>query len=347
MDNIEKQKEIKITKSMRYEIIKPVNSSWEDFGKILNDLRYKSARIGNYMVQLLWQWDNYRNEYKAQNGKYPDNKEQPNYYKLLREKFPDVGVDIINQTRQWVANRYQKDRKEIFLLKKSILSFKDNMPICIYNQAYKIIKNDNNFTINIRLLPSSTEQSRFESIIKFGEKSKKSILEKIINGEYKQGMMQIVKDKHNKKWYIIISYTFTPKTKEYKNKDRTLHVVFSEDKKGIELKISNSKFEQEIDCSHIEHTINQFNNRLEKLKKQQIKGISKNIQNIRSNLQDKQNNFKSTVNHRLSKIIVERAIKYKCNEIFVECDKWFIDWTLCDLKSKIKYKSEENNLNYI
>lgn len=55
--------EKRITKCMRYEIIKPTNCSWETLGKVLHDLRYKSARIGNYMVQLMWQWDTYRYQY--------------------------------------------------------------------------------------------------------------------------------------------------------------------------------------------------------------------------------------------------------------------------------------------
>lgn len=341
----EKQEIIKLTKCMRYEIIKPTNASWDDFGKVLHNLRYQSARIGNYMIQLLWQWDNSKNDYKLKNGKYPDIKEQPNYYMLLREKFPEVGVDIINQTRQWVANKYQKDRKEIFLLKKSITSFRDNMPICIYNGAYHIENDENSFTIDTRLLPSTATQNRFSFIIKSGEKSKKIILERIQSGEYKQGMMQIVRDK-NKKWFVLLSYTFEIKPKELKKKDRIMNIIFSKNKKDIILKIDGTNFERELNCEHIEHVIQQFSSRIEQLKNQKIKGLTKNIDKILSNLQVKQNNYKATENHKLSKKIIDNVLKFKCSEVYVEGDEWFIDWNLYDLKNKIQYKAKEKGLTY-
>ncbi|KKT77360.1 MAG: IS605 OrfB family transposase, partial [Parcubacteria group bacterium GW2011_GWF2_44_8] len=125
-----------LLKSMKYEIIKPTDSTWEEFGRVLSELRYKSARIANYTVQLLWQWDNFRWEYKEQEGVFPDNSQKPNFCKILRNRFPEVGVDIIGQTSRWVENRYSSIRKDMFMLRKSVLSFKDNMPIFLNNQSY-------------------------------------------------------------------------------------------------------------------------------------------------------------------------------------------------------------------
>jgi len=335
-----------ITKCMRYEIIKPTNCSWEEFGKVLNDLRYKSAKIGNYIIQLLWQWDTYRNDYKEKNNVYPDSKEQPNYYKLLRAKFPGVGTTIINQTRQWVANKYQKDRKDIFLHKKSLTSFRDNMPICIYNASYQLTENNNSIEISALLLPNSEPISRFNFIIKAGEKSKKSILSKIACGEYKQGMMQIIKEK-DKKWYVLVSYTFTPKTKEQLIENKLMTVIFTEDMQGITLEITNYKNDLIVDCNHISHYINQFDSRIDALKKQERYGVIKKVHNKIATIQEKINNYKLTENHRISKAIVTLALRHKCKFITIKGDKWFIDWTLYDLKTKLQYKAAENSIETI
>ena len=80
-------------RSIRYEIIKPVGTTWQDFGMVLNDLRYTSARIANYTVQKLWEWDNFRWEYKLEVGEFSDNISKPNIYRLSRERFPAVGCN--------------------------------------------------------------------------------------------------------------------------------------------------------------------------------------------------------------------------------------------------------------
>ena len=342
-----------ITKCMRYEIIKPTNSTWEQFGKILNDLRYKSARMGNYMIQLLWEWDNHRQQVKIETGNYPANSEQPNYYKLLRERFPDVGVDIINQTRQFVQNKYSHDRKDVFLLKKSIPSFRDNMPICIYNGAYIIRDLENSWEIDVRLLPKDALQNRYSFIVKTGERSKRTILEKINSGEYKQGMMQIIRDKRGK-WYVIISYQFEPKEKEYKE-NRLMEVFLNEnEEEALVIKINGTQYERKIPVDDIKHSISKFNARLNQLKEQKQyrgdgrkgHGRQKLVEPLQK-IQDTQNNYKLTTNHRLSRIIIDNAIKQKCNEIIIHGDKWFIDWNIFDFKGKVKYKAKENGINYL
>ena len=86
-------------RSMRYEIIKPVGTTWQDFGMVLNDLRYTSVRIANYTVQKLWKWDNFRWKYKFEIGEFHDNISNPNIYRLSRERcvsspYPEVTRDI-------------------------------------------------------------------------------------------------------------------------------------------------------------------------------------------------------------------------------------------------------------
>ena len=85
-------------RSIRYEIIKPVGTTWQDFGMVLKDLRYTSVRIANYTVQKLWKWDNFRWKYKLEIGEFHDNISKPNIYRLSRERFSEVGCSVISQT---------------------------------------------------------------------------------------------------------------------------------------------------------------------------------------------------------------------------------------------------------
>ena len=342
-------------KSMKYEIIKPTDSTWEEFGRVLSELRYKSARIANYTVQLLWQWDNYKYEYKEKNGEYPPITEKPYLYKIIRERFPDVGVDIIGQTSRWVENKYSSIRKDMFMLRKSVLSFKDDMPIFLNNQSYKIYNEGKDYIFDVRLQSKLANGSiRYCFIVKTGENAKRVILDKVISGLYKKCMLQIVPDSKHK-WYVIVSYGYEPIKlgHEYVN-ERVMDVIYGDTPdKAITMKVRKTNIEKIIPVNDVQHTIQMFNARLKALREQKYytgknrkgHGSKKLIAPVQG-IQDKINNYKSTTNHKYSRIIVGEAIRYKCSRIKVSGDSFFIEWPISDLSYKIKYKAEEAGIRF-
>lgn len=64
-------------------------------------------------------------------------------------------------------------------------------------------------------------------------------------------------------------------------------------------------------------------------------------------LQDKISSYKSTANHKYSRLIVGEAIKRKCSVIKVSGDSFFIDWPVSDFVNKIKYKAAESGIRFI
>jgi hypothetical protein len=58
----------KYTKVMRYQIIKPVNDSWDVFGKVLREIQRETRTALNKTIQLCWKWQRFSAEYKEQFG---------------------------------------------------------------------------------------------------------------------------------------------------------------------------------------------------------------------------------------------------------------------------------------
>jgi len=333
-----------ITKSMRYEIVKPVGCTWEDFGKVINSLRYKCARMANKSIQMLWDWNNYKFKFKKEHGSYPDKSEMPNFYKLLRAEFPDVGTQVISQVLQYVQTKFMHDLKDICSLKKGIPFYKDNMPICVHNQAY-IISEEDGYIIKARLLPEDAEQYWFSFIIKKGNRGQQSILERINSGEYKKGTLQLMRDRH-KKWYAVISFSFEPKP--ITAHDGTMEVVVSDES----IKMTKGNWINEMPIAHAMESVARINKRLEELRSQKRwrgqgrtgHGRKKIFAPMQGG-EEKKANFKATANHNWSRIIVNTAIRMKCNVIHLTGE--ITEWSNFDLKSKVEYKAKEVGIEVV
>ena len=74
-----KKKGINMNKIMKYQILKPTNISWEDFGNILYNLRSEVRKIKNRTIALYHEWTNYTLECHDRTGEWPKPKEVYNY----------------------------------------------------------------------------------------------------------------------------------------------------------------------------------------------------------------------------------------------------------------------------
>lgn len=336
-----------ITKAMKYRIIKPTNCSWEELSKVLYAVQRECARVANYNIQLLWQWESFRQDHKAKTGEYPTKDKTPNFYQLVREKYPDVGTGVIAQVLQVTKKRFNADRKAMFLLKKSIHFYRDTFPIAISNQRYEIHESTDGYELDVALLPKEAESTHIKFIIHSGNYYTKPILNRLISGEYKQGMLQLKRDREHK-WYAVISFSFTKKQEEEQLTTNLLEVSLNE----TEIVCKKGESITAIPTEHLTKQIKHIDNRIEQLKEQKRyrgqgrrgHGIKK-IYEPQENAQIKKANFKDTANHNLSRTIVALAIKKQCSVITVSGE--IPGWTNYDLLSKIKYKAEEAGIKVI
>jgi len=347
-------------------IKRPLDVEWEEFGKVLHDLRFKTVLACNYTIQLYWEWDKEKFKYKEEYGNFPSEKDVfgmtfRNYvYHKLREKFSEVSSANISQIQQAAMKLWKKELPEIRKLKASVPSVKLGYPILVYNKNYEIRRNkEGRFVVKLTLYSKEKEKTRFEILLDKLDKSKKAILDRIISGEYKQGVLQIrqIKKKKKKKWMCIFSYSFVPDKRHEFIKDRVM---------GIDLGINYTAYCALNDDPKPRYPykggeIKEFNRRLKKRKISIQKSGGKTGHGRKRKLlpveifSGRIKNYRNTINHKIAKRIVDKALKFKVAKIHLEDlseigedtgnTSFFLEnWPYYDLQQKIKYKAEREGI---
>jgi hypothetical protein len=164
------------TKALRLQIIKPYNNpntdnqiTWDELGTILRNLRYACSKMANYVMRRLYLWEDFKINYKKENGSYPNKQEYKEMWYLypkLVSMFPDVPGQIISQLERYSQKKWASSKKDILSLRQSLPTFKLNFPIIVHNESYSIISVDNNsFIINAQLGSKKTFRTRYTLII--------------------------------------------------------------------------------------------------------------------------------------------------------------------------------------
>lgn len=359
-----------MNKTMRYEIIKPMDYEWSDFGKILKTLQYETREIANKTIQLCWEYQGFSAEYKHKFGKYPNKSEIINilghssikqycYHKLknMYYKFNTGNLDTLIMN---VDKKFKKDLTDTIKGEKSIVNFKSNQPIEIKGDMIDIIKEKSEYHFNLSLIsnPYKAEMGRksgqFLVLVKVGDNNHKCILDHCISGEYKISASKILYDKKKNKWFINLCYGFETtkniKLDEYSIMGIDMGIVYP-----VYMAFNNSKARYKIEGGEIE----QFRNQVEKRKNQLYAqgkycgegrighGIKTRIKPIEF-ATDKIANFRDTKNHIYSKYVVDMAVKHGCGTIQMECleginkeSAFLKKWSYFDLQTKIKYKAKQ------
>lgn len=352
-----------LTKAIKLKIRKPVDSSWEEVGKILRDLRYNSTKVLNYTIQKSFEWMNFRFQYKEEHGEYPKEKEifgcsqRNSIYRECREKFNMFNSSNLSQTIGMAVSRWNSDKKDVLSLKKSIPSYKLNSPIFVANQKFSLGNTNNFFTTKVGLLSRDyNDRTQYQFELFCRDDSTKTILERLVSGEYKKGYGQFVWDERKKSWFFIISYSFE-KEETKLDKDRIL---------GIDLGIAYPIYMALNDSLHRYKVkggeIEQFRKSTERRKNDLFdqgkycgegrrgKGIKKRIDPI-DFAKKRVANFRDTTNHKYSRFAVEIALKHGCGIIQMEKlegiseeNTFLKNWSYYDLQQKIEYKAKEHGI---
>jgi putative transposase len=356
-------------KALRMQIIKPYNEpqeensvTWDTLGKTFRDLRYAASKMANYVIQQNYIWEFFRQTYKMEHGQYPsasENKDKLYCYPVLTKMFPMAAGQLVNQIEQHAKKVWNTRKSEVLKLHQSLPSFKLNFPIIVHRESYSIntIPDANNkshvFILKANLTSKITDRTTYAFLVDAGEKSKRSIVERIMSGDYRQGALQIVSDKKGK-WYCIIPYEFAIE----KNPELDPNKIM-----GIDLGISravywafNDSYKRgSIDGKEIEEFRRRVQARRKSIQEQGKycgegrigHGRKRRLQPIET-LQDKEANFRDTTNHRYAKHIVEVAVKNQCGVIQMEdltgineLSTFLKNWTYHDLQTKIKQKATE------
>lgn len=355
-----------ITKATRFQIIKPLDASWEEFGQVLRDLSYHTTRMCNAAIQLYWGYHNYRLAHKNVTGKFPDavmDKEKygcsfRNYvYRHLRELYPDMASSNTSQTNQFALNRWKNDVKEIMRLQKSIPSFRLGAPIQVANQNYSLAVEEQEgggaeYLAGITLLSrDSGKQTRYRILLDGGDKSKKTIFRRIVDGEYKQGAMQIVYNKRKKKWFCVVSFTFTPEKESRElDENRAMGVLFGTGEYAVFATYSFGRKRYTLPIGEVlaaEKKIHAITERRKEIQRHagiRGHGRDRKLKGTEA-LAGRAANIRDTINHKYSRRVVDAAVANRCGVIRIrKPDTAVNSWPWADLVEKIRYKAEEKGI---
>lgn len=347
----------------------------KELDETLRDIRYLTCKASNKAMQMYYIWENEKIEYKKEHGQYPSEKDifGKTYRNVVEGEMKKIMDSIITtnvgQTNAFVMKKWNTDRNDILNYRKTLANYKLDMPIYLKNTSYKIARGTQGFEVECSLFNREYQKAnnigRLTFTIDKLDGNKKSTLDKIISGEYKQGSAQLVQDKKGK-WYINISFGFEAKEKEL-DINRVL---------GIDLGITNAVTMQIYDTNTLEWDRLSWRECIldgkelihfrQKIEARRI-GLLKNSKIAEVNtgkaghgrytrtksidtMSEKVNNYRDTLNHKYSRYIIDFAIKNNCGTIQMENlkgvtskarESFLKNWSYFDLQSKIQYKADE------
>lgn len=375
--------EVEMNKCIKVTLNKCLNIDIKEAKKIIRDMQYLSCKASNMAIQM---WKEHAIEMmtmksadKSFNQKeYEKNTYGKTYANVIEGKMKGI-MDICNTSnvgtlhQQLVQNQWKKLSKDILNYRASLPTFKLDTPVYIKNNSYTL-DNSNGYFVSMSLynmkgLKEINQKKGYQIDFQIDkmDNNKKSTINKIISGEYKQGSSQLsISDKG--KVELIISFSFEPKAKVL-DKNRIL---------GIDLGLVNvavmsiwDEGVQDWDWFSWKHNVidgeelikfrqKQFNINKKRQVSKKYSGSGRVGHGYKTRVKGINNgyvgNFADTYNHKISKYIVDFAIKNNCGIIQMEDlsgvtsnthEKFLKDWSYYDLQKKIEYKSKENGIEFI
>ncbi len=279
---------------------------------------------------------------------------------MLKGKVPS---DIFSCLNQSVSHTFKETEKDILTGKASVRSYKNNIPIPFSAKSLQNIHyndEDKRFYFTLFGIPFGVALGRDRS-------NNKSVVERCINGEYKMCSSSLQIDDEKKKMFLLLCVDI-PKQETKLIEGKTLFAflgIFNPITYTTEIKAKN-----ESDSGMKVFTIGteeEFNYRRrqiqEAVKRCQInnrysvggKGRKRKCQAI-ERWHDKENNYVETKLHTYSRMLVDAAVKNKCDTICLmkqepreieakednKNGEPFVlrNWSYFGLKTKIEYKAK-------
>lgn len=339
--------------------------------KLLWKLQDNTRAIKNKAIQMLWEWNNFSQDYKKQYEEFPKPKDILNYTvsgfmydKLKEESLLNSGN--LSATLQLVEKQFKTNQKDFLRGDKSIICFKKNQPLDIHNKSIRLSHEKNTFYADISLMNKSTAKDNnggscslpFRLMIK--DRSTRSIIERCYDGVYSISGSKIKYDEKKKMWYLNLSYGFEKQYAESIDKGKILGVYLANDK-PFTASVLGDYDRLAVDLNEIEHYRKSIESRRRAMLKQSTicgdgrvgHGYHKRVKPIET-LSHKVACTRDTLNHKYSKAIIDYALRKGCGTIQMENltgisakDKYLKNWSYYDLQTKIEYKAKEKGIDVI
>jgi putative transposase len=371
------KKENQITKVMKYEIIKPIDESWEDVGEILRDIQYHCTELANKVITVCWDFNGMSRLNKEQYGSYlgsklPDGQPLRTFIRQqFLEQYKRLPSDIYDCMIGMAMTEWNKNFGKIITRESFIPSFRKDVPIELHSRQIKIKKENEYYQCDLTLLSQSyadelNRTGRNKCQVKFGLRVKgdspTSIMKKVLVGEYKIGQSKLERNKKKGKWFLILSYSFEKEKTEGLDVNKIMgvdlglnvpaYVAFNDDSfkgKAIGTKKEIISFKKQVESRKRELSKQASycgDGRIGHGRRTRLKPVDK--------IGEKISNFRKLKNHCYSRTIVDLAVQHGCGTIQMENLQGILEnkdeipllkyWTPHDLLEKVKYKAKEKGI---
>ena len=356
-----------MVKTARFYLI----SDNKDINKILWGLQDNTRALKNKAIQILWEWYNFSQDFKKEQGEYPKPKEVLNYSvtgylydKLKGESM--LSTANLASTVQQVDRAFKASLKEFLKGERSIITFKKNQPLDLHNRVIRLSHDNNIFYADIALMnkAAANEFNNGSCSVNFKmkvrDKSSRAIIERCHDGVYSVSGSKLCYDQKKKMWFINLCYGFENTNTVELDKDRVLGVNLS-----MTHPVTASVFGEYgrliIDGGELDHIRKTTEARRISLLLQSKNcgegrighGYKKRVQPTEK-IGDKIKRSRDTLNHKYSKALIDFAVRKNCGTIQMEeltgiaKDKVFLkDWPYYDLQQKIEYKAKEQGIDVV
>jgi len=325
---------ITITRKVEIFVNEKDNDQRKNFYKQLRDYEYHTFKYANQIVQLNYLKDILRTglgagkniitpkEISEKVSTIFECSERNIGYKFINEETYNILPSIIRSTLNSVIHKnYNSDKKDVLCGRKSIRNYRRGIPIPFQSATINNLKkldNNKNYTFTIfgtrktPGIPMSTRLGRDKS-------DNETILDRIASGEYKMCDSSI-QFKKNKLFFLMV--VKIPKEIAELDENKTLGIDLG---LNIPLYASVNTTNESLAIGSRENFLNQ---------RLTLKRRKKDLQrNLRFNtggrgrkqkmkaldrLNTTENNWVTTYNHKLSKQVIEFALKTKCKTINIE-----------------------------
>ncbi len=361
-----------LSKVMKYELTYLDGcGDFQNMQKELWALQRQTRELLNRTIQIAYHWDYTDNENYLKTGQHIDLVENTGYkrldgyiYDCLKNQVGNIASVNINATIQKAWKRYKTAKIDVIRGTMSLPSYKSNQPLVLHAQSIKFFNDETGPTALVTLFSNKYRKENCYSNLRFfihlNDATQRAIFCKVFSGEYGHGECQLVYDKP--KWFLLLTYNFAPVERQV-DPNKILGIDLGE---AIAICASSKGEHGSLRIEGGE--ISEFARRLEARKRSMQKqaaycgegrighGIKTRVANV-FKTEDKISNFRSTINHRYSKVLIDYAVKHQYGTIQMEdlsgikkdtaFPKFLQHWTYYDLQQKIKAKAKEHGIEII
>lgn len=353
-------------------IVKPVSTDWNTFGKVAGDLVYNAIQIMNDAMGMNYVHvrDSYR--HKQETGKSLSVKEKygvATYATVisreLKERYKELDIpgDLLEQIIRQALDIFKTNNKEVLKGNAVLTTFRRDQPIPVRGRSLKLTED---YKVNLPFMSATqakelgfTGANKQSFQVQLGTpKNVKILLNRILSGEY--GLCDSkVQRTLNGKWFLLLTYK-QPVAEKNANKDNVMGIDLGIEKAAY-MALSHSKQNFFIDGGEVESYRRRVRGRRKSLQNQ-LRVCSDNrrghgkktLLKPLEKLSEKESNFRSTVNHRYSKRIVEWAVNNEVGVIQMEdlsginkLSSFLANWDYYDLQTKIEYKARLEGIEVV